>query len=435
MFQVNTLATIHALATLGVGLWWAINGRLEHVAYTGAYIVGSEVLWRMTQADIFWEYGKYALVLIFVVALIRTRRIKGPLLPLFYFLLLIPSVWFTFEQVGAGLARQLVSFNLSGPLSLLACAWFFSQVRLTHQSLRRLILAYVAPAVGVVTNAIFNTVTAANIEFVTASNAVTSGGFGPNQVASILGLGAVMVLFYLIFSRKSNSLHKGMMLTVLFLFVFQAALTFSRGGLAVAFGAAVAASFFLFRDTRSRTFVVVLTVLLYLFTQYVMLPVLDDFTGGVFTQRYTDTTTSGRDEIALVDLQIFMDHPILGVGPGRGSIYRELLHGAREAAHTEFTRLLAEHGMLGLFALLLGILAGWRNLVRATTPQGKALVAAMLVWTLLFMLINGFRIAAPAFAFGLTFAPMIFHDRNRAAAKAALGSTGATRPADRLTSH
>src|SRR5262245_60410610 len=55
------LATIHALGALALGLWWAGPGRrFDRVAYVGAYITGAEVLWRMCDAYVVWEFGKYA---------------------------------------------------------------------------------------------------------------------------------------------------------------------------------------------------------------------------------------------------------------------------------------------------------------------------------------------------------------------------------------
>src|SRR5215212_5421371 len=63
--QSAALATLHALATLGIGLLWAcFDRRQERTVYVIAYITGAEVLWRMTDARVFWEFGKYAIVLI-----------------------------------------------------------------------------------------------------------------------------------------------------------------------------------------------------------------------------------------------------------------------------------------------------------------------------------------------------------------------------------
>src|SRR2546430_7771451 len=47
------------------------RSRIDRVVYAAAYIAGSEVLWRMCGAAVFWESGKYAVILIFAIALAR----------------------------------------------------------------------------------------------------------------------------------------------------------------------------------------------------------------------------------------------------------------------------------------------------------------------------------------------------------------------------
>lgn len=408
MFQVELVATVHALATLVVGLWWAVNGRQERVMYIGAYIVGAEVLWRMTQAQVFWEYGKYALSLLFILTLVRRRRIKIPLLPVFYFVLLLPSIWLTTEYLEPGIARGFISFNLSGPLALLVCAWFFYYAQCTIHQLSKMLIVLISPVCGIAAITIFSTYASSDIVFSSVSNMVTSGSFGPNQVSAMLGLGSVLLFFYLLFNREASKMLRGGIIGLLLLFVFQSALTFSRGGVAMAFGSCVMAAVFLFRDRRSRVIIIVIAILLYLFSQYIMLPFLDDFTSGAFTQRYTDTSTTGRDEIALTDLKLWQEHPILGVGPGRSTVFRELIYGFSISTHTEFTRLAADHGILGITALILLFLMSWRNFRKAMSVKGRAFFVALLCWTFLFMLVNAFRLAAPAFTFGFTFATLLY---------------------------
>jgi hypothetical protein len=53
------------------------------------------------------------------------------------------------------------------------------------------------PAVSIAALALFGILTNPDITFNTESNFATSGGFGPNQVSSMLGLGALSLLFFL----------------------------------------------------------------------------------------------------------------------------------------------------------------------------------------------------------------------------------------------
>src|SRR5262249_53566711 len=85
MIQINTVSTLHALATLAFGFWLAATARQpEKIVYIIAYITGAEVLWRMTQAQVFWEFGKYAVVAILLVTILRTGQFRGFTLPFLY---------------------------------------------------------------------------------------------------------------------------------------------------------------------------------------------------------------------------------------------------------------------------------------------------------------------------------------------------------------
>src|SRR5688572_3075340 len=105
LHQSVELATIHAWATLAVGVWWALSSRDPmRVAYVAAYTTGAEVLWRMSAADIFWEFGKYAVVLMFVVAMVRERQpdSRARRLALWYFALMVPSAMIPIIDLGLG---------------------------------------------------------------------------------------------------------------------------------------------------------------------------------------------------------------------------------------------------------------------------------------------------------------------------------------------
>src|SRR5262245_20281022 len=56
------LSNIHVAGVLLIRAWYALSKpRLERAAYLAAYITGSETLWRMTDASVFWEVGKYSI--------------------------------------------------------------------------------------------------------------------------------------------------------------------------------------------------------------------------------------------------------------------------------------------------------------------------------------------------------------------------------------
>ncbi len=393
------LATIHALLALAIALALVAGKRIERVAYGIAYIAGAEVLWRAGHAHVFWEYGKYACALVLICGIARTARLRWYFPPLIYFALLVPSILVNLTADPWVEVRDDVSFNLSGPFVLMLALWFFRQIRLNRAQFRTMMAFLLAPIVSVTAMASYSTLTSGAIDFSDASNFAASGGFGPNQVSAVLGLG-VLVAFFGVLDTRSPTRLRLLLLGVAVFCATQSALTFSRGGLLAAGLAAAAGAMFLLRDARSRVLLVAVSAIVFAVADLVVLPRLDRFTGGELQTRFEDTDTTGRLAIALDDLAIWIDHPVVGVGPGRAERYRRTF-GEQVAAHTEYTRLLAEHGMLGAVSLLLLFAMAAGLVLRTRNPQARAITAAFATWSLLSMFHVGMRVAAISIVFGL----------------------------------
>lgn len=400
------LATAHAVACLLIGLVVAgTTRRMGNVAAVAGYIVGCEVLWRMSKATVFWEFGKYALASVMLVALVRIGARRNRVLAIACFALLIPSVALTFVTLDLDAARQEVSFNLAGPFALTISVLFFSNIRLTASQLLTTFLALVAPVIGIGALTFLSTAAQDQIEFVNAANNVTSGGYGPNQVSAMLGLAMMFLFLLLLVERKLPWSQRVPLFVLAAALATQAALTFARGGIVLAFAGTAAAMFVLLRgNRRGRATVVVVAIISILLGKYVIEPRLDELTGGELSQRYSNTKSSGRDLFIISELALFEEHPILGVGPGIGMRERQdrgLFYGA---SHTEYTRVLAEHGIFGVGSLVCFFALCARAVRKARDTRAKALAAAMVIWVVLFLLVYGTRLAAPAFVFGLAFA-------------------------------
>jgi O-antigen ligase len=397
MKQFDTLATIHAFATLAVGLWFALIEKRPHrVAYVCAYIAGSEALWRSAGADVFWEFGKYATCAVILVSLFQHMRwrLHGP--GLLYFGLLVPSMFLTMQEFDFDFRkfREPVSFNMSGPLAIMLSLCFFSNVRLTAIEIRRLFVAAIGPIVGVASMAAFSILTAQSVYFYAGSNVQTSGGWGPNEVAAVLGLGAFLA-FFVVLTDPGGPMLRAILVCTMIVFVVQSALTFSRGGLYIMAGASIGATVFLTKKASVRRRLATIAVVLVL-AVLALLFQANRFTGGALLDRFENLNMTHREEFITDDLSIWKDSPIFGVGPGLGAEIR----GAE--AHTEFTRVLAEHGIFGLIALLVLTLTAVDHFTRASNPTQKAMVASMTAWGFLYMAVNSLRGVMPAFTLGLS---------------------------------
>lgn len=397
---------VHTWATLAVGVAWAASGvSLGRVAAMAAYIAGAEVLWRMTGSYVFWEFGKYAVVLILFLSIQRARPLKATSFPVVFLALLVPSTLLTILNADPAHLRMLLSFNLSGPLALAVCAAFFSRVRLTPVRIQRMVVALLGPLIGVACLCVLGIVEAEGIVFTTESNRQLSGGGGSNQVSCALAFGALMALLSVLCALEPRQRRLQWLLSALaFWLVAQSALTFSRSGLYLAAGGAVAAACFVWRDARTRATILVMSAFVCVVGWCVVAPRLDAFTAGMLSKRFSDTGLTGRERIMKMDIMVWLDNPVLGVGPGMAKVERLRNYGNRRATHTELTRLLAEHGMLGVLAIGMLSFSGWHAFSRAKSLRWKGFIAAMLTFTLLYMLSNAMRLVLPAFAFGLAFA-------------------------------
>ncbi len=401
--SVRILSTIHAIVVFILGFWTALTSDdIKRVIPYAAYISGVEILWRMTKASVFWEFGKYAVVVILLVSLLRQhKKLKNLRLTLLFFALFLPSIYLTIDSQGfSRLTADLISFNLSGPLAATLCILFFSQVELDDKTLKRSIWAAVYPIVGVLTLAIYSTMTATKIDFGSESNFITSAGYGPNQVSAILGLGAMLLILYSILMPREKG--RLMAIALSLILIAQSFLTFSRGGIyniAVALGLAFLV--LLRRPNKGIRAFLILLVILFVIGFFVF-PRLEALTGGALSERYSDIDPITRIGLAESDFKLFLSHPIAGVGVGMSSYLRGGLLGI--ASHTEYSRILAEHGILGILALL--ILAGMllRSFLQAPNPTAQAWIVACAAWAGVEMSHSAMRFVAVSFILGLAFA-------------------------------
>jgi O-antigen ligase len=398
MHRYALVATGHALLTYLAGLVVVAGRRPQRVVHVAAYIVGAEVLWRMTGAAVFWEFGKYATASLFLLAACRIpSRGRALLLSALYFALLLPSIWVTMSTLDSSVVVGEISFNLSGPFLLAVSCVLFANLRPGSVDLRVTAAAMLGPIAGIATLTSY-TLLSTQIVFGRGSNFESSGGFGPNQVSSALGLGAVAAVAVGMAAKSKLSVRVSMLgfgLTLISL----SALTFSRGGLYTALASCFVGGLALASDRRARLRLLLASVLFVGLAGYWVLPRLISYTQGALGARLASTDPTRRDQLARGDLEAWREHPLLGTGPGGSQRYHE----ESITAHTEYSRLLAEHGVFGLAALAVLVLLGVDAFRRARSRERRAIVLALFTWSLLFMIHAAMRLAAPAFLFGMAF--------------------------------
>ena len=398
------LSTYHALATLIAGCIIAYKCRAPvTVAYLAAYIAGFEVIWRMTKSKMFTEWGKFTLSVFVIIAVLRFTRTRRNWLALLYFALLLPAAGRIFGMLPWDEFKEAMTFTLSGPFALMACMYFFSGLKINSAQFLRLMLAVLMPILAISAIAAFTTVTAEDLDFSAnvrnLRSATMSGGFGPNQVSSILGMG-VLAAFLVMMHEEMPKNYRPVIFVILAGLASQAALTFSRTGLYLATGSIVAAAYFYMGDAKMRP-----RILRFGFAMVgavaVVLPLLSAFTGGALLERFKDISTTGRDNIMFLDLKAFALNPLLGIGVDQGPGFRAQWMGVLMESHVEWSRMLGEHGVFGLVALIILIFLGWKGYRSADTLRARSAATSLLVFTVMYASSCGMRLGAPSFLFGL----------------------------------
>lgn len=391
------------------------TNRGDRAAQWAAYAVGLEVLLRMRDAYITYEGIKYVVIIFLIAGLLFERKpFQYPVVFIFLFLLLLPALFIT--DLPPERFRKALLFNLSGPLVLLVACFYFYKRSFDISSLRNILVATILPILSTAIVIQLISPDLSQVTFTAESNYETSGGFGPNQVATVLGCGAFFMILLYLFKLKITG-NRILDFLIFSFIVFRGIITFSRGGMlavVVALGVFFLLSFWFnhpFKNRLSKYVILAAPILIWGWFYIV------DVTGGQIQNRYlglsargkqVKTIASGREQILATDYSFFIENPITGVGVGMSSFLRERRFGFFAASHSEFGRLLAEHGVLGLiFLLTLIILVLSRFFSKTVSATIKIWCLAFFVYALLTINHSALRIALPGFVFGLIFISIV----------------------------
>ncbi len=385
------------------------NKRSVQVLIACSYIVGCEVFLRMTGGNFFYEGAKY-LVIVFVFLGMLFDGIKNNSFPYFIFLiLLIPGVFVTGANATLDTnIRTAIMFNLSGPICLAFVSLYCYNKKIKFTDLHDILLAALLP---IITTTIYLFLFTPNIRDVvtgTYSNYSTSGGFGPNQVATSLGLG-MFIITSRYFLVSSSIRFQILNLLILGAIAYRGLITFSRGGMYTAVGIIIIFIFIYFQSAK-RIFRQRIIRSLSLFIGLVLLTWVFSLvqTSGLIQKRYANQDAAGRQkediatgraDLISFELTEFISNPFLGVGAGKIKELRFEKEGHAAASHNEISRILGEHGMLGIFAIL--IILFTPLFYRMKNKKNIFFYSFYLFW---FLTVNhsSMRIAAPAFIYGLS---------------------------------
>lgn len=424
VYVVPFLSKIYAILIVLVGLKYVVRTKNTNneALYVAAYVVGAEVFLRMTEGNFFEQYAKYLVMVVLLLGMIYQGTSKNSWIYLIFGVLLVPSVVLSFFTLNYETdIRKAVTFNIVGPVTLMVSAIYCYQRKVTFKQVLNIVDMLAYPLIATLVYMFAYTPSIRDVVTSTESNFETSGGFGPNQVATILGLGIFLFFIKIILRSKNNKIL--WINAVFFLMItFRGIVTFSRGGVITGFVMIIVVVLLLLFYTKSYAKSKISTVVFMGIFALIGVWVYSSVqTGGLIDKRYANedargrvkaSKLTGREVLIESEINMFLDNPIFGVGVGKNKEYRLETTGVDAASHNEITRMLAEHGSFGLFALL--ILFFTPMIVYLNNKQNIFVLAFLIFWLLT---INhaAMRLAAPAFIYALSLLKVSLTDENKTA--------------------
>jgi hypothetical protein len=412
MYAVEPFRRVYFFVLVGYWIFSIVVAIPSKKTYTVllacSYMIGAEVLLRTTGATLFYEISKYTVIL-FILMGVFYNGVKGGAWPYFvYLIILVPSVLVASGKLGIEINfRSSIAFVLSGPVCLGMSALYFYDRPIKSSELYDALAFMSFPIVSLMVYLFLYTPSIKDVLTGTGSNTALSGGFGPNQTATILGLG--IFCFTVRFFLKSPTLFLKLLNGgLLGLIAFRGIVTFSRGGMFTAI--LMIGAFFVVLYGRSAF--KIQQRLIGTFVLFVLLGVATwvssaNQTEGLIEKRYANEDAAGREKedlstgrvaLFLGELEGFFNNPFLGVGANGMKQERLDATGLIIASHNELSRLLSEHGIFGVLALLILI---FKPLSYRAERHNNVLFYSFLIFWFATINHSAMRLAAPGFVYAL----------------------------------
>lgn len=366
--------------------------RSDWMIYLLMYFSGFEMMTRILKTSPFipYELGKYITFFILIIGLSIKKGFNTN--GIIIIMLLLPGIFIAIPVIGD---YKLIIFNVFGMINLGLGISFFSSTKITFNQLKIALRILLLPLISAVVYTILVTPSFDELDFKLGSITDTTGGFGANQVSTAFGLGMILVFIFWYRWEGFTGFPKWVDLIMAGVFLFQGLLTFSRGGIIggiITIIVLIFLSIFIKNSKvnaaqKSSKFLYILLAIPFIALTAIW---VNDITGGTLLQRYQgesmgtlkgskekslDHITTGRSTIFFEDIELFTQYPFFGVGVNQSRFYRKGSYDV--VAHVEFSRLLAEHGMFGLFICIFMTVELFRKLFNIRGSEARMILFLM----------------------------------------------------------
>ena len=411
LFLFPFFSKVYGIAILVFGIYFIIQSKNKQneALLMAAYAVSAEIMLRMTGGTFVNEYGKYLVMLFLFLGMLFSGFSRNALVYWLFLFFLVPSVVLSTVTLDITTdVKKAIVFNISGPVCLGISAIYCYKRELTFQRLLGIITAFSLPLLCLVTYLYFYTPNIQDVVTGTQSNFETSGGFGPNQVSTILGLG-IFIFFVQLMLNSSNGILQIINGGLVLFFAYRGLITFSRGGIYTGVAMILLLLAILYFQANFQTKPKIAGIILLSFLAALAVWSYSSIkTNGLLDKRYANQDAAGREKKSQLsgreiliesELKMFYENPILGVGVGKNKELRKSQTGIDLATHNEITRMLAEHGTLGIVGLLILLIT---PLYLFAVDRQNILALSFFVFWLLTINHAAMRLSAPAFIYALS---------------------------------
>lgn len=410
-FLLPFLSKVYGIAILLFGIYYIVQSKNSNneALLMAAYAISAEIILRMTGGAFVNEYGKYLVMLFLFLGMLYAGFSRSALVYWLFLFFLVPSVVLSTITLDITTdVKKAIVFNISGPVCLGIAAIYCFKRQISFQRLVGVVTAFSLPLLCLIAYLYLYSPSVQDVVTGTQSNFETSGGFGPNQVSTILGFG-IFIFFVQLLLNSSNGLLQLINGGLVLVFAFRGLVTFSRGGVYTGVAMILLLVVILYFQANFQTKPKIAGIILLSFLGMLAVWSYSSIqTNGLLNKRYANQDASGREKKSILtgreylmetELKMFFENPVLGVGVGKNKELRQSLTGIEAASHNEITRMLAEHGALGVVCLLILLLT---PLYLFAVDQQNLLALSFYIFWLLTINHAAMRLAAPAFVYALS---------------------------------
>jgi len=340
---------------------WRISNYFYFLFYIGPF----EILARMSRTSPFvpYEFGKYVTFLVLVIGIFKMK--KRNTAGFVGLLLFLPGI--LIMSSATNWRYQDFVFNGLGLVNTFLGLIFFSNSLNDRFVLFRALENLVYPILSILAYTILKAPSFEEASFELGANFDFTGGFGSNQISTVYGLAIFSLFLVWYYKRSFTGYGISADLGLLGVFVLYNLISFSRGGFIGGLLGILIIVLFAKEIQKQRQKQKIGSLFLWIIPLFLtVIFQVNAITKGKLFLRYQGETygtqfgkkendlnnlTTGRLEIFLEDVMVWINNPIFGVGIGQSRYER--VNSMNIVSHVEAGRLLSEHGILGLLIIFM----------------------------------------------------------------------------------